>query len=117
LPNEFGDLIADPPHLFFQTGGIFSLAPRSADFLAQAFAIRVALLQSGLHFSPLGVDPEHLLDLRLVAAAAGRQPAFHEVGIFAEQTNVEHVAGVISPPPVPQPKALRKRVTSRGALA
>ena len=79
-----------PAHLILQPGGIFSPAPRAADFLAQALAVRIALLQRGLHLAPLRVDREHFIDLRRIIAAASSEPAFHKVGLFANEPDIEH---------------------------
>ena len=90
LPNEFGDLVADLSHLLLQRGGIFSSAARAADFLAQPLAVGIALLQRGLHLAPLRVDREHFVDLRRIIAAASREPAFHKVGLFTNEADIEH---------------------------
>ena len=90
LPNELCDLVADLPDMFLQLGGVFAPAAGTANFLAQTFPVGVALLQRRLHFPSLRVDREHFIDLPLIVSTATREPAFHEVGLFTDQTNIEH---------------------------
>ena len=81
--------LADPSHPVLEGRGIFAPAPRVPDFLAQAFPIGVALLQGGLHFAPLRIDREHVVDHRLLIAAPRGEPAFDNVGLFANEPDVE----------------------------
>ena len=62
----------------------------AADFLAQAFAVGVALLQRGLRFRRSASTCSTSSILRRIVAATGREPAFHKVGLFANQADIEH---------------------------
>ena len=60
-------------------------------------------LRSALHcckavssFRRSASTAQDFVDLALIVAAAGRQPAFHKVGLFADEADVEHGLGVIS---------------------
>ena len=90
LPDELCSLVADLPDAFLQRRGVFAPAARAADFLAQPFAVGVALLQRRLQLAPFRIDREHFVDLELVIAAAGGEPAFDKVGLFANEPDVEH---------------------------
>ena len=85
------NLIADFPHPRFEFLRVLSLCPFPADFLAQSFPVGVELLQSGLRLAPFRIHAQHFIDLRrVIVAATRRQPAFHKVGLFANETDVEH---------------------------
>ena len=90
LPDEFGNLVADPAHAVFQVATLFAPATAGADLFAQALALGVALLERGFHFPPLPIDRQQFVDFCLVTAAPSREPAFHKVGLFANQPDVEH---------------------------
>jgi len=90
LADELGDLITNLPHLFFERGAIFAPATRAPDFFAQSFPIRIALLEGSFHFSPLRIDLQYFIDAGFIAAATGREPALDEVGLFTNQTDIEH---------------------------
>src|SRR5205807_7538285 len=84
------NFISDLPHPRLDFVGRFAFCALPADLFAQPFSIRIALLEGRLRLAPLRVDPQDLIDLpRLVAAARG-QPAFYKVGLFADEPNIEH---------------------------
>jgi hypothetical protein len=90
LPDEFGDFIANLSHFFFDRRGIFSSAASAADFLAQPFSVGIALLKRGFHFPPLRIYLQHFVDPDFIAPAARRQPALDEIGLFTNETDIEH---------------------------
>jgi hypothetical protein len=90
LPNEFGNFVANLSDFVFQFGRIMSTAPRAADLLAQAFAFGIKLLERGLHLAPLCIDPEQLVDPGFISTVTRREPVFHEIRLFANESNVQH---------------------------
>ena len=92
MPGKIDNLLADFPHAHFKLTGRFTTAAFRADFFAQSISLRVELLQCGLIFSSLRIDAQKIIDLCFLGSAARSQPAFHEVGLFANETNVEHGA-------------------------
>jgi hypothetical protein len=48
------------------------------------------MLQRRLRFAPLRVRAQHFIDLRRVIPAPRGQPAFHKVGLFADEPDIEH---------------------------
>jgi hypothetical protein len=84
------NLIADLSNFVLQLLRSFAAAVFPADFFAQALAIRIQLLQRRFGFAPLGIDAKYFIDLRRVVAAASREASFHEIWLFANQSNVEH---------------------------
>src|SRR5688572_8962634 len=61
-----------------------------ANLLAQSLAIAIELLQGGLRLAALRIHPQHLIDLRRIVAPTRGQPAFHKVGLFANEPDIEH---------------------------
>ena len=90
MPDELCNFVADLANPFLQRGRVFAPAARPADFLAQSFAIGVALLQRRFQFAPFRIDREHFVDLALVVAPTSGEPAFDKIGLFANEPDVEH---------------------------
>jgi hypothetical protein len=90
LPNELRGLVADLSDALLERCGIFAAAACAADFLAQTLAVGVALLQRRLQFASFRIDREHVVDPELIVAATSREPAFHKVGLFTNEPDVEH---------------------------
>jgi len=90
LPDELSAFVANQPDPLFQLGRIFASSAGRADLFAQPFPIGVALLERGFHLAPLGIDRQHLIDLCLIAAAPGREPALHKVRLFTNEADIEH---------------------------
>jgi hypothetical protein len=87
---ELGDFITNLPYLFLERGAILSPASGKADFLAQPFPVGITSLKRRFHFPPFRVHFQHLVDPGRVLATAGRQPAFDQSWLFADETDVEH---------------------------
>src|ERR1041384_522909 len=68
--GEIGNLLTDLAHLRLKLVAWFLPRTFRADVLAQAIALRLQLLQFRLGLAPLRIDPQYLVNLRLVAAAS-----------------------------------------------
>ena len=65
---------ATSTHAFFELAGVFAARFFPADLFAQAFPIRLESLELGLHFAPVRIDTEHIVDPGFIPAAARGQP-------------------------------------------
>ncbi len=88
---ERGDFLADAAHLRFEVGGGFAQFALAADFLAEAVTVGVVGLERGLDPASARVAGEDFLDDRRgVGPPARGEAGFDEVGLFADETDVEH---------------------------
>jgi hypothetical protein len=94
VPVKVDNLFADFPHTRFKLTGRFTPPAFRADFPAQPVSVRVELLERGLIFSPLRIDTQEIINLCFLGSAASCQPAFYEIRLFANETDIEHGASV-----------------------
>ena len=87
-------MICDYMDPFFERGRIFTAASLSANFFAQFFALGVKPLQRRLRLPPFGIQAQQLINLRIVAAGTQGEPFLHQVGLFANKSNIEHGLGL-----------------------
>ena len=93
---ERGNFLADAAHPGFEVSGGFAEFAFAADFLAQTVAVGVVGLEGGLDPAAARVAGQDFLDLRRrVGPAARGEAGFDEVGLFADETDVEHRVGQI----------------------
>ncbi len=92
---ELRDFVAELAHLRLDRRGIFTLCFLGADFLAGAFAVALQLLELRLGRAALLIAGEDFIHGGNQRGITRRETLFHEVGLFAEEADIEHGAGKV----------------------
>ncbi len=88
---QLRDLFADAAHLRFQFDALLAVFPLLPDFLAQPVAVGVVGLELGFERAPPRVALQDSVNGRLgVGPAARGETGLHEIGLFADEADVEH---------------------------
>ena len=109
ITADLVDAVADAAHLGLDGAGVLTLLLRHADLLADAVAVALQLLPLRFHRTTMLIDREHLVHHRHRELAATRGEALlHMIGLFADESDVEHKARIV---------AEESRLSSRAGIA
>ena len=92
--------------------GELLLPHQGPDFLRDAVALRLELLNLSEKSAPLLVQREHLENVRFITGMAGGESFTDEVGVFPYQTDVKHRGSIGMKPDGASPRALVRGDTS-----
>ena len=90
LTADLLDTLADAAHLGLLLAGVPAVFTADADFFAQPVALGLEMLALGLGGAARGVVGEELVHEGGPFGAAEGEAGFDEVGVFADEADVEH---------------------------
>ena len=77
-------------HLRFESRAVLLRGAELPDFLAEAVAFGLEALEAGVRRAAFPVDRQHGVHGGFVAGAARGEAGFDGVGVFANESNIEH---------------------------
>jgi hypothetical protein len=83
-------LVVQGANTILEFVGNLSRTSENANFLAQPFSLGLSFLNFRDLMSFCSIYGEQFIYLGCVVAATGREPAFHKVGLFTNEPDVEH---------------------------
>ncbi len=88
--------LPDAAHFGFLGGGVLAVFATESDFFGEAVAITLQLLALSLGGAAGSIEGEDLIDQSGKRGIAGGETLFDEVGIFAQEADVEHSPGSVA---------------------
>ena len=87
---KIDNFVADFPDTGFEVCRCPASGAFCADLFAQASALRVQVLQSGLEFSAFAIGAKYFVNFPFVATTPRCQPLSNKIRLLPDQMNVEH---------------------------